>query len=290
LVLLELPSIDGSSFNYSVETNQTCSFIDVTRIKIPDLKASEESNLLIKKLNYFQRKLNLELDEQFISPEKITFSLKGAKNLTFKFTYNKQCELQKTLLFDKQEHNIKEIDIEYINILKSPVIEKIVFKNGNADKLDLLLYPWALRGQLSSYEFSVGPALNVHSNIRHKNNKHFEKNDPVVEPIPGFFFRYGPFFLNKNGLGSLVFHYDDLNLVVMGVLEGEPYASPGLEDRKSGVFLGNILKYKIAELTYYNDFLRNRGYQLKLNFAPEYYFKINWRVSPQTYIQFWDKK
>ena len=147
-----------------------------------------------------------------------------------------------------------------------------------------------MRGQVSIYEFSIGPALNIHSNIRYKNKNSFERTDPVIQPIPAFFFRYGPFFVNKNGVGSLLFHKGNLSVLGMGLLEGEPYKSPGLQEREQGVFAGSIVKYNMLEFTYYKDFVQDKGYNLKLNIAPEFYHKLSWKFTPQAFIQYWDNK
>ncbi len=288
--LLELPSGDGSSMTYSVNADHECSFKEVSQVIISNLSQSEGKNFLLDKLNFYQRKINLELEREEITPDKIIISLKGSKNLTFEFSYNKpECTLKRVLNLNKNKYNIDEIDVEYSNALKSPVLEKIRIKDEDSDNSDLLIYPWALRGQIPSYEFSFGPAVNVHSNIRLRNKKLFEKNDPVIEPIPAFLFRYGPFFLNKNGMGSLVFHQKDFTVLAMGVSEGEPYETDGLSKKDKGIFLGSILKYKILELTYYNDFLEDRGYNLKANLAPEFYFDLDWKFSPQLYVQYWDR-
>lgn len=143
---------------------------------------------------------------------------------------------------------------------------------------------------MSVYEFNIGPAVNIHTNIRVKDQKTFQKSDPVIEPIPAFFFRYGPLFMNKNGLGSLLFHYKDLSLIGMGLLEGEPYQGPGLKNRPQGIFFGSILKFNLFELTFYNDFFKDKGYTLKANLAPEFRYRLAWKFSPQAFYQFWDKE
>ena len=287
--LLELPSGTGGWLTYSVEAPEKCSFKNVKKIDLPDLNQGEQNNLLFDKLNYYQRKINLELIRENITAEKISFSLKGAKNLNFEFFYE-DCKLTRILTLDKKRYNIDEVDVEYNNVLKTPVVESLTFKNADNEDLNLLLYPWALRGQMSSYEFNFGPAINIHSNIRVNNQMNFEKNDPVIQPIPAFFFRYGPFFLNKNGMGSLVFHWKDISILAMGVSEGEPYEAPGLKDRDTGIFIGSILKYHLFELTFYNDFLENRGYNLKATLAPEFYVGLDWKITPQLSIQYWDSK
>jgi hypothetical protein len=183
---------------------------------------------------------------------------------------------------------LKEIKIEYSNVLVTPVIKKITITN-NDNYADLFLYPWALKGQISTYELSLGPTFNIHSNIRKSNLNRFEKSDPIIEPIPAFLFRYGTIFLNKDGLGSLLFHKNTFNLLGFGILEGEPYSTTGLHERKKGFFLGGIAKYHMAELIFYKDFFKNKGASMKLNLAPEYFPKLDWKIIPQMYVQYWDR-
>ena len=159
---------------------------------------------------------------------------------------------------------------------------------GDDNYQNVLLYSWALHGQISTYEFSAGLALNLHSNIRINNLNRFQKNDPVLEPIPAIFFRYGPVFFSKDGLGSLLYHSGDFSLIAMGILEGEPYQTTSLKERIQGVFLGSILKYNFFEFIYYNDFFNDKGYNLKLKINPEIYSSMDWKLSPQIFVQYWN--
>ena len=179
--------------------------------------------------------------------------------------------------------------MDYSTILSTPVIEKVTIKNAKKNNQDLKLYPWQLEGQMPVYEFKFGPAVNIHTNIRLNNINRFEKKNPVIEPLPAFFFRYGPLFVNKDGLGSLVYSSGDFTVLAMGILEGEPYKAPDLFEREKGIFFGSIVKYDFAEFIYYNDFLKNKGYNLKRNLAPEYFHTMAWKFVPQVYVQYWDK-
>lgn len=292
--LLAIPMGDGTSFNYTIDLQEKCSFQGVTDISVPSFEQSKKINFVLDKLSFFQKKLNLEIDKKEIMPERITFSLKGARNLYYEFFFRasenpSSCNLVRVLHFNNNTYNLERIQIDYNTILKSPVVEKIIIKNGNGKNQDLYLYPWQLRGQMSAYEFNIGPAVNIHTNIRLNNLNKFQKNNPVVEPIPGFFFRYGPFFLNKNGMGSLLYNHGDFSILGMGILEGEPYRAQGLHEREEGVYMGSILKYDAVEFTYYNDFFKNKGYNLKLNVAPEYFYRLSWKFSPQLYVQYWNR-
>ena len=289
LTLLEIPMNNGTQFSYVVDLKKSCSFDGVEEIYIPEMAKMEEDRTIVEKITDIQKKMNLVIDENEIDHERITFSIKGAKNLYFEFFFRQgDCKLIKVLHYNEKQFNMSAINIDYSTILKFPVLEKVTIKNENNVEEDLFLYPWALRGQMSLYELNIGPALNVHTNIRLNSKKKFEKSNPVVEPIPAFFFRYGPLFLNKNGMGSLLFTSNGFSILGMGLLEGEPYAGEGLLEREQGIFLGTILKYKMFELTYYNDFFDEKGYNIKLNLAPEFYYRLSWKFSPQAFIQYWD--
>lgn len=294
VTLLAIPLGDGTTFDYTVELQQQCSFEGVKEITYPSFEQAKKINFIIDKLSFFQKKLNLDIDKSEIMPDRITFSLKGARNIYHEFFFkmlegSNHCELIKVLHFNDKTYNMENIQIEYNTILKSPVVEKIIIKNGNGNNEDFNLYPWQLRGQMSSYEFNIGPAVNIHTNIRLNNLDKYQKNNPVVEPIPGFFFRYGPFFINKSGMGSLLYNNGDFSILGMGLLEGEPYRAHGLYDREQGVYIGSILKYDYAELTYYNDFFKNKGFNLKLNLAPEFIYRLAWKFTPQVFIQYWNR-
>lgn len=295
LTLLAIPLDDGSSFSYTVDLQDQCSFKTVTDITYPSFEQAKKINFLLDKLSFFQKKLNLEIDKKEITSERITFSLKGAQNIYYEFFFKTKetspgCNLVRVLHFNNKTYNLDHIKVEYNTILRSPVVEKIIIHatNGSLEE-DLYLYPWQLRGQMSAYELNIGPAINIHTNIRLNNLDKYQKNNPVVEPIPAFFFRYGPFFINKNGLGSLLYNNGDFSILGMGLLEGEPYRAKGLYAREQGIFVGSIIKYDYAELTYYNDFLENKGYNLKLNIAPEFFYRLSWKFSPQLFVQYWNR-
>lgn len=296
LDLISFPFGD-KQMTYSIVQRYQCSFKDVKGISAPIIEKEQGFNLP-KLLNYFQQKLNLEIDKKNITDERIQFSLKGSHNVYFEFFYKdvldpitkkKYCQLIRTIRLNDQSYNLEHVklDIRYKDSLNSYVLDKIIIYDKEDSKKDLYIYPWSLQGQISSYEFNLGMAINLQSNFRNKNRTLFYRQNPVVEPIPAFFFRYGPLFLNKNGLGSLVYNHNDLSILAMALLEGEPYRAVDLRDRKRGVFLGSIVKWDFLEFTYYNDFFTDKGHTFKLNLAPVWTYKLNWKISPQAFIQYW---
>lgn len=305
LTLLSLPLGNGETFDYTIDQVKECSFEGVTEIKVSDFEDAKKTNFLVDKLSFFQKKLNLNIDKKEISPENISFSLTGSTNVFFEFFYRppeisltklysdvdfkeSKCVLMKVMHIDDKTYNLDHIEVVYSNTLKNAVVQKITIKDDENPNGSIDIYPWQLRGQMAVYELNVGPAVNIHTNIRLNDLDKYQKNNPVVEPIPAFFFRYGPIFLNKNGLGSLLFHKGDLSILGMGLLEGEPYRAQGLYARDKGIFAGGIVKFNALEFTYYNDFLKNKGYNLKLNLAPEFYYRMSWKFSPQIFLQYWN--
>lgn len=299
LDLITFPFGD-KQMTYSIIQPFQCSFKEVKDIQAP-LFEKESSFNLPKILNYFQQKLNLEIDKQSISNERIQFNLKGSHNVYFEFFYKdmvdpvskkKYCQLIRTIRINDQSYNLEHVklDIHYKDSLNSYVMDKIIIYDKEDSKKDLYIYPWSLQGQISAYEFNMGIAINLQSNIRKYNRTLFYRHNPVVEPIPAFFFRYGPLFLNKNGLGSLVYNNNDFSILTMALLEGEPYRALDLRDRKRGVFLGSIIKWNLVELTYYKDFFTNKGHTFKLNLAPVWTYKLNWKIGPQAFVQYWSNQ
>jgi hypothetical protein len=295
LKLLSIPLNDGTSFTYTVDVVKECSFKGVTDVEVPSFEQVKKLNIILTKINFLQKKLNLDIDEQEISPEKITFSLTGSTNIFFEFFFKKikkssKCELVKVIHVNDKKYDMDHIDVDYTDTLGTPVLKNITIVDKDKSDTDVLLYPWQLRGQISTYELNIGPALNIHGNIRVNNKNLFERTDPAIQPIPAFFFRYGPAFINKNGIGSLLFHKGNLSILGMGLLEGEPYSAPGLQEREQGAFFGSIIKYRSLEFTYYRDFINAKGMNFKVNLAPEFYFRISWKFSPQFYVQYWNDK
>jgi len=289
--LLELPSGLGGWLTYTIDAPFECSFEGVKEVSLPDFLQEPQDNVVLDKINFFQRKLNLEIHKLDITKEKISFEITGAKNITFVFTYDKKndCKIVREVVLNKKTYKADKIEVEYSNFLLTPVLEKMTFRTDGDSKQDLLLYPWALRGQLSTYELILGPAFNVHSNIRKDNQINFQTTDPVIEPIPGVFFRYGPFFINQDGMGSLVFNWKDISILALAIIEGEPYKSTGLDVRNRGVFLGTVAKLDMLQIIYYRDFFTQKGANLKATLAPEFYPALDWRLSPQFSIQYWNK-
>lgn len=294
VTLLKVPFTDGTTYDYTIDLKEKCSFKGVDSVITPSFEEAKKTNIVLDKINFLQRKLNLEIDKQEIEDDRITFSLTGSTNVFFEFSFKESqtspsCQLVKAIHFNNKTYNLDHIEIEYSHALISPVVQRIIIKHPDQKEADEYLYPWQLKGQISVYELNLGLAAFAHSNIRYKNLNLFEKNDPVIQPIPAFFFRYGPLFLNKNGFGSLLYHSGEFSFLGMALLEGEPYKASGLMEREQGVYMGTILKYNFVELTWYNDFFHEKGYNLKLNLAPEFYHRLAWKFSPQVFMQYWDK-
>src|SRR5690606_27701027 len=141
------------------------------------------------------------------------------------------------------------------------------------------------------YEANVGALLSIRGNIRPHSNLRYLKNKPIVEPVPAFLLRYGPFFANQDDVGSLLFASGDFALPGTASLEGEPYRTDILDERKKGVFLGGIIKYRSLIMRYFNDFIDNeKGQEFKISLEPEYAITPSWRIVPQVSAQYWNHK
>ena len=292
LNLLTIPMSDETTHTYSVDLKKQCSFEGVTEVVMPPIEKTGKENVIKDTLNTVQKEINLEIEDQKIASDKITFSLKGSKNISFEFTFDKaaNCKLVKQIVINEDKrYKMNSMDIEYDHALSSPVMKKVIIKDENGKEVETL-FPGQLQGQMGSYEFIFGPIFNIHTNIRLNNQKTFERTHPVVKPMPGFLFRYGPLFLNREGLGSLVYNNGEFTVLVMALLKGEAYEAGGMNDRKEGIFVGATLKYSFVQLIYFNDFFKDKGYNIKLNVAPSFHENLKWKFSPQAYVQYWDDK
>lgn len=285
--LLVLPLSDKTTEVYSVDQKDPCSFKGVTEIIIPKIEEPTE-NIVTDSLDKVQKKINWSINKKSITPEKIWFNLNGAENVTFSFQYV-DCKLKKEVTFNDKTYSHDSIQIEYDNTLSPPVVKNFILIDANKKETERFS-PMQLDGQIASHEFIIGPVVNIRTNIRLNNEKTFMRNNPVIEPVPGFMFRYGPLFLNRDGAGSLAFNKDKLTVLVVASIKGEDYEAKGMRERKDGVFLGATLKYNLVEFSYANDFFKDRGYNLKLNIAPTFHQLTKWKFSPQAYVQYWDNQ
>lgn len=284
--LLEVPLSDGTKHTYSVDLKEKCSFEGVDKIITPAFNEAKKDNIVSDTLNNIQKAANLEIEDQKIESNLISFHLQGSKNVSFEFSFV-GCKLFKEIVFNKKRYAMDTLEVVYEDALGSPVVQKIIVKDEGKNEVETL-YPAQLKGQIAAYEFIAGPVVNIRTNVRLNNQKTFERTHPVVKPIPGFLFRYGPLFVNRDGFGTLVFHKYDVTLLALGVIEGEPYQMGGIDERKEGIFIGGALNYEFIQLTYFKDFVKNKGYNVKLNLAPSFHRNIKWKFTPQAYAQYWD--
>jgi outer membrane protein len=287
--LLEIPLSGTETYDYSVDLKEKCSFKDVSEIKVSPFDTHKREGFIKDELTTAQKEANLSIKDKVIQHDRITFTLEGSQSTLFEFFFDKKtCQLQKIINIDHEKYNYDSVDIEYSRALGSAVPEKLIIKKK--DNRLIALYSSQLDGEISAYEFNVGAGVEVRTNIRLNNQDDFERNHPVIKPTPAFLIRYGPLFLTRDGVGSLVFHTGDLSVLLTGIIEGEPYQGPGLEERSHGVFIGSTVKFHFMEFVYYNDFFNDKGYNLKLNLAPQFHSLSSWIFSPQAFVQYWDDK
>jgi hypothetical protein len=286
LTLLKIPLEDKTFYRYSVDLKTNCTFNGVDKIHSPIIREDQDQNIVVDKLEYIQKKINLEVDEKFISADRITFTLAGAKNLKFEF-YFKDCKIKKLVHYDGKPHAFENIVMKYDDTIEPPILQKLILKDSSGKEVETLSVP-QMQGQLQAYELTIGPAVEITTNVRFNNQRKFEKNQPVIKPQPGFLARYGPIFLSKEGMGSLLYSANGLSLLGTALLKGEAYKYTGINERKDGLYLGGILKYNIIELTYYNDFFKKKGHNLKFALTQDFQKNIDWKFKPQIYVQYFD--
>lgn len=285
LVLLEIPMSDPSfKVVYSIQSDR-CEFVKNSKVNVVMVETITANKQEKEKLDFIE-KIYFDTDEEKLKTHELSFKLKTASNLTLEFKFD-QCQLQKRLIIDDQIFTYDSIEVQYHTTLGAPVLKKALLTSGERTHT---IYPHSLKGHLPLYELSVGGALSIRNNLRPQNEKTFLKDDPILEPIPVFLFRYATFFANRDGLGHALFAYDGLVLLGGAMYDGEPYERQGLRERRKGIFLGPLLRWKFLEVKYMRDWIRQkRGEELKITLSYEFRPTLNTQVIPNIYAQFWNE-
>src|SRR5690606_26734914 len=115
---------------------------------------------------------------------------------------------------------ITSIEIVIDNTFGVPILSEISISGTEKIKREKsTLRPWDLSGYFPIYEASVGLGFNLHSNIYKSNDKRYWRTDPAFEPVPLFFIRLGPFFLNRDGAGALILPYEKATLLATFIFD-----------------------------------------------------------------------
>ena len=131
----------------------------------------------------------------------LVFYLNSAKNIQFIYRKINSCAFSLFAKVDDRERELKGIYLEYYNRLYFPTLKSINLDFSNGETL--ALEPQDAEGYLPFYELYFGVGSIINTDIRGDNQKFIHGGGVNMEPIPAVFVRYGPFFLNHTGLGSL---------------------------------------------------------------------------------------
>lgn len=284
LVLLEIPMSDPKfKVVYSIKTER-CEFAKESKVNVAMVETLKKNKQDKEKLDFIE-KIYFDIDEEKLESTELSFKLKTASNLTLKFKFV-ECQLHQRVLIDDHVFKYDSIEVKYNTTLGAPVLKKLLLTSSDGTQT---IYPHSLKGHLPLYELSVGGALSIRNNLRPQNEKTFLKDDPILEPIAVFLFRYATFFANRDGLGHALFAYDGLVLLGAAMYDGEPYERAGLRERRKGIFLGPLLRWKFLEVKYMRDWIRQkRGEELKIMLSHEFRPSLNTQIIPNIYAQFWN--
>ncbi|EQC47829.1 MltA-interacting protein MipA [Bacteriovorax sp. BSW11_IV] len=255
-------------------------------IKVVDNSGDVRNIDLFEKI-YFSVSSNISEDNF----AEIVFS--GMKEASFFITFAKQkdghCLIEKQVFIDGKMIDFDKIDINYFFNLYFPTLRNISFiKNKKVVKT---FESFEVQSYFPFYEFSIGLGVNVHTNIRPKEMRRFNKAKTVVEPLPVFLFRYGPLFLSKDGAGVLLVPFEKFAVLATFLLEGEPYKSDLTFERKRSIYFGPLIKSGPLEILYYRD-VRDVSYGevFKVTLAPEFHIRGGYSLSFRLFYQYWDQK
>ncbi len=283
LEVLSIPLMQkGKSIQYKLAVNQACHFLPQQNVEVVNLERKSEDDLSFFEEIYFETK------ELVIEGARARFKISAASNMLFLFDYQ-NCELKKNVQIGDKLIPFKTMHVSYKDTLGTAVLEKLQFCNAPGECRDI--FPYELQGHLPLYELNAGVVFSLRNNLRRSNKATFLKDDPILEPIPTFLFRYATFFLNKDGFGTGIFAYEDALLLATLMYDGEEFESPGYDKRRKGIFLGPIFRWKYLEVKYMRDYFRKkRGQELKISLLHEFRPWNNVVITPNIYAQIWDQR
>lgn len=285
--LLVLPhSTAGKTIHYFVKVSQCDQNLKETKVEVQVKDGEHFRGLGLLEGVYYG------LDDELSSPK---FRIQSLKNVTFEYSLHfekGQCLGKLNFLSSKEESGqLEEMNVVYNHRFGFPTLNKIdlSYKDSNEVKKTTIL-PYQAKGYFAFYQFGIGLALNLHSNIRPGDTRTFNKSDPVIEPMPTFLIRYGPFFINKDGAGMILLPLKYLVVLGTFLLEGEPYKGTNLRERETSIHFGPLIKSGPLEVLYYKDIEGvGHGEVLKVSLSPEFYPSDEWSINPSVYYQYWDK-
>lgn len=227
----------------------------------------------------------------------LTFSLSSLINAKIRLTdlrkTENSCQFNKIIEFQDQLINFERLVVHYELNLNFPTLDYIEIFPKTSEQVESnpIIHNYQARGYFPFHEFKVGLAVFNHTNIRPGDRRTFHQNPTIHEPIPAFMIRYGPVFLNHNGLGTLLLPFKYFTLLSAIILDGEPYRGSGLDERERSYYFGPIIKSHFFEFQYFREVAGiHSGEIIKFTLAPEIELTDNITLSPRLYYQIWDKR
>lgn len=272
------------------EENCTITPSSPVLVRVFDKASKETREAKILEKAYFG------IDHQEVTKGQFSFYLNSLKDLRFDITLKKvgrKCVVSKKVQFENLNYEIDSLRIHYHYRLAFPTLNFIEFFNKSVSPLKpvLTIENYQARGYFPFYELKLGGAMFVHTNIRPNDKRAYHRQNPIYLPRPTFMVRYGPLFLNNDGLGSLLLPLEHFTLLAAFILEGEPYEADGLRERKQSIYFGPLIKSHFLEIHYYREIWDEHGGEvLKISLAPEFNFLSNYTFNPRVFYQLWDNR
>ncbi len=285
LPLVKIPYINDQQYIlYSIESNSKCSF-EGEELKI-NVTVEENGKTIDSDLSFIED-MYFKVEKQNVSKNEISFDLQGVSSLSFKFVMN-NCKIDKYIVLNQRQVEFDRLGIDYQTTFLPAVLETMTIIKGNQETK---IYPKYMSGYVPAYELLLGSAIKFKSNIKYRNQKKYYKGRNTLKPFPAFIFRYGPFFINRDGMGSLLFSKSGLSILGLVNYDGEPFQHPEIEERKKDLFAGLLLEHKYFRLTYKRNFFgfheKFKGTEFKAVLKYEFRPSLHWKIEPRIYLQYW---
>ncbi len=282
--LLEIPMLNNNEkIVYQATLASKCEFE-----KSDILALVRKNGKEVKSDLNFIEKFYFSIKKQEVNEYKVVLQIEGASKLSFTFEL-KNCKLTKRVEINGEEYQYDYLTFYYKDYLGAPVLEK--FQIHKDEKIKEV-YSKYVAGHVPLYEFLIGAAFEMKTNISKNNEKTYYKEDIVLKPIPTFIIRYGTLFLNKDGAGTLLGSYSGISLLGFINYDGEPYEGSGLQKRRKDFFSGVLIDSQYMRIFYKKNWFgldeEYKGYEYKFVLKHSYRPSLRVRIEPRFYLQYWD--
>jgi hypothetical protein len=276
----------GQKILYQAEIDSKCHFNEKPLHIHKQSSQYEELNLL--------ENIYFRVDQEWSSPKQKIWTLGSLKQVKFlvNLKEDKDCLFSTQFEIDGLRYDLKHITVEYKKALGLTLLSKVMIQGQSLDNQQEAQFTYSsldAKGYFALTEFKLGLALNTHSNIRPHDQRKYASHHPTLEPLPLFLFRFGPFFINKDGAGFLIFPSEYFVLLATFLREGEPYQREGIGKRRESFYGGPLIKVKWLEFLYYQDLQDiHQGRVVKISLVPELEMNQTWTFTPKLSMQYWN--